>query len=67
MRRFLYENSLSIFFGVILVAALVGQALVGHDTYNQEQLAHHGETISLGRYLTSSAFGSAVMENWQSE
>jgi hypothetical protein len=67
LRRFLYENSLSIFFGMILVAALVGEALVGHDTYNQEQLAHHAETISLGRYLTSSDFGTAVMENWQSE
>jgi hypothetical protein len=67
LRRFLYENSLSIFFGVILIGALVGQAFVGHDEYNQEQLAHHGDTISLGRYLTSSAFGSAVMENWQSE
>jgi hypothetical protein len=67
VRRFLYENSLSIFFGAILVAALAGQALVGHDRYNDEQLAHHQETISLGGYLTSSAFGSAVMENWQSE
>jgi hypothetical protein len=67
LRRFLYENSLAIFFGVILVGALVGQALVGHDAYNQEQLTHDGEAISLGRYLTSSAFGAAVMENWQSE
>jgi hypothetical protein len=67
VRRFLYENSLSIFFGVLLLATLVGQALVGHANYNQEQLAHHSDAISLGRYLTSSAFGAAVMENWQSE
>jgi hypothetical protein len=67
VRKFLYENSLSVFFGVLLVATLVGQALVGHSVYNEEQLAHHDETISLGRYLTSSAFGAAVMENWQSE
>jgi hypothetical protein len=67
VRRFLYENSLSLFFFAILIAALVGQAFVGHDVYNQDQLAHHGETISLGRYVTSSAYGSAVMENWQSE
>jgi hypothetical protein len=26
-----------------------------------------GNTISLGRYLVSSSFGEAVMENWQSE
>jgi hypothetical protein len=67
VRRFLYENSLALFFGAILIAALVAQAIVGRDAYNEEQLAHRGETISLGRYLTSSAFGRAVMENWQSE
>jgi hypothetical protein len=67
VRKFVYENSLSLFFGFILVAALVAQAFVGHDAYNEEQLAHDGETISLGRYITSSAFGQAVMENWQSE
>ncbi len=67
LRRFLREQSLSLFFGVLLIAALVAQAIVGHDVFNEEQKAHGGETISLGRYLTSSAFGSAVMENWQSE
>jgi len=61
------ENSLSLFFGGLLAGALVGQAIAGHDAYNEEQLSHGGETISLGRYLTSSAFGQAVMENWQSE
>jgi hypothetical protein len=67
VRRFVYENSLALFFGSLLLIALVAQAIVGHDAYNEEQLAHEGETISLGRYLTSSAFGRAVMENWQSE
>jgi hypothetical protein len=67
VRRFLYENSLSIFFGVLLLGTLVAQALIGHANYNQEQLAHNSDTISLGRYVTSSSFGTAVMENWQSE
>jgi hypothetical protein len=67
MRRFLRENSLSIAFGLLLVAALVGQAIAGHNLYNEEQRAHGGDAISLGRYLTSSHFGQAVMENWQSE
>jgi hypothetical protein len=67
VRKFLYENSLALFFGAILLAALAAQAVVGHDVYNQEQLAHDGHAISFGRYLTSSAFGRAVMENWQSE
>jgi hypothetical protein len=67
LRGFVRENSLSLFFGALLVATLTGQAFVGHSAYNEDQLAHHGEAISLGRYLTSSAFGAAVMENWQSE
>jgi Domain of unknown function (DUF6766) len=67
MRRFLRDNTLSIFFLVIFVAALVGQAIAGHSLYNEEQLAHGEDTVSLLRYVTSSSFGQAVMENWQSE
>jgi hypothetical protein len=66
-RSFLRENSLSIAFGLIFLAAVGAQAIVGHRVYNQDELAHHGQTISLGRYLTSSDFGQTVMENWQSE
>jgi hypothetical protein len=61
------DNGLGLFFGTILLAALVGQALVGHSGFNHDQLAHQGATISLWRYLTSSSFGVDVMENWQSE
>jgi hypothetical protein len=67
MRRFLRDNSLSIFFLVIFLGALIGQAIAGHGLYNQEQLDHGGDTVSLWRYVTSSSFGQAVMENWQSE
>ena len=66
MRR-LRDHGLSLFFFAIFVLALVGQAIAGHEAYNNDQLEHGGETISLGRYLTSSSFGQAVMENWQSE
>jgi hypothetical protein len=67
LRRFVRENSLSLFFLVIFVSALGGQAIAGHQLYNQEQLAHDGATVSLWSYVTSSEFGNAVMENWQSE
>jgi hypothetical protein len=65
--RFLRDNSLSIVFLVIFLAALTGQALVGHGEFNHDQLLHHGDPISLGRYLTSSEFAVDVAENWQSE
>jgi hypothetical protein len=66
-RGFLYDNGLSLAFGLLFVGALVGQAFAGWDLFNEDQDRHASEHISLGRYLTSSHFGSAVMENWQSE
>jgi len=67
MRRFARENSLSLFFLTIFLLALAGQAIAGHNLYNEESLAHGESQISFWRYLTSSSFGQAVMENWQSE
>ena len=67
MKRFVRENSLSLFFLAIFLLALAGQAIAGHDLYNEEALAHRESQISLWRYLTSSSFGQAVTENWQSE
>jgi uncharacterized protein DUF6766 len=65
--RFLRSHSLSLFFLAIFIAALVGQALTGQDSFNHAQVAHHGEPISLGRYVTSSSYWADVLENWQSE
>jgi hypothetical protein len=67
VKQFLRHNGLSLFFGVLLLAALIGQAIAGHLDYNEDQRAHGGGTISLGRYVVSSSYGRAVMENWQSE
>lgn len=67
MRRFLRENSLSIFFGILFLAALLGQSLAGWKNYNAELLAHDDAPLTYGRYLYSSEFGAAIMENWQSE
>ncbi|HEY7620931.1 MAG TPA: DUF6766 family protein [Solirubrobacteraceae bacterium] len=65
--RFLRENSLSLVFLVIFLATLAGQAIAGHGQFNHEQILHHGDAISFGRYLTSSQFAADVAENWQSE
>lgn len=66
-REFVKENSLSLFFLAIFLLALAGQAIAGHNLYNEEALAHEESTISFWRYLSSSNFGQAVTENWQSE
>jgi hypothetical protein len=69
----LRDHSLSLFFLTTFVAALIGQAIAGHAEYNNEEIAHarllgeQPETLSLWRYVTTSDFGQAVMENWQSE
>jgi hypothetical protein len=65
--RFVRENSLSIFFLAIFLASLAGQAIAGHAQFNHDQILHHGDAISLGRYLTTSQFAADVAENWQSE
>jgi hypothetical protein len=67
VRRFIGDHSLSLFFLVIFLASLVGLAIAGHALHNDDAIAHHGETMSFWRYLRSSDFGNAVMENWQSE
>jgi hypothetical protein len=65
--RFLRENSLSLFFGVLFLASLGGQSVAGQRAFNAEQLEHGEEPVSWARYLLSSDFGQAVSENWQSE
>jgi hypothetical protein len=67
VRAFLRHNGLSIFFLVLFLGALVGQAFAGHADFNEDQLRHGDPTMSLGRYVVSSHFGVAVLENWQSE
>ncbi len=67
MRRFLKENGLGLFFAALFLATLVAQAFVGRADFNHQQAAHHGDPISLGRYVTSSDYVTDVLENWQSE
>jgi hypothetical protein len=67
MRRFFTFNSLSIVFLGIFLATVSAQAIAGHSKFNDDAMAHKEPPISFGRYVTSSSFGQAVMENWQSE
>ena len=67
MKRFLRENSLSLFFVTILLLALVGQSLAGRAEFNDQQLAHGQQAVSYLTYLATSDFAVDVAENWQSE
>ncbi|MCU1443677.1 MAG: hypothetical protein JWQ59_1827 [Cryobacterium sp.] len=67
MKSVLRDHGLSLGFGLIFLLALLGQALTGVALYNEEQLSHGLSEVSLGYYVTSSAFIVDVAENWQSE
>jgi hypothetical protein len=65
--RSLRGNGISLFFGAILLASLVGQSFAGLHQFNAEAIEHQSETYTWFRYVTSSEFGGDVLENWQSE
>jgi hypothetical protein len=67
MRRFIRENSLSVFFLSIFLLTLVGQSFAGQHNYNAVQDEHGQSQVSWWSYVTSTDFGGSVMENWQSE
>ena len=67
MRSWIRDNSLSLFFLILFLVTLLGQSIAGHFEYNDELQSHGDSPISWGRYVVSSHFGAAVMENWQSE
>jgi len=67
MPRFMRENSLTIVMTLLFLLALAGQTLTGWSVYNDDQHQHGSAAVSLPSYLTTSHFGEAVFENWESE
>lgn len=60
-------NSLSLFFALIFLLSLVGQAFVGTAFFNREQLSGGLEPVGVGDYVLSSSYWVDITENWQSE
>ena len=67
MRRLLRENGLSIVLVSAFMLFWVGQSIVGHREYNQEQVSHGEPAIGYRPYLTTAHFWEATTENWESE
>ena len=67
MRKFFYENSLTIVLLTITLVALAGQALTGWHQFNEQQQDFGQATIGLRTYLTTGHFIESVFENWESE
>jgi hypothetical protein len=64
---FARRHGISLFFGAILLAALIGQSFAGLHQFNADAVEHGSQTYSWLRFVTSSEFGGDVLENWQSE
>lgn len=67
MKSWFRQNGLSIVVLSIFVVLLVGQALTGWHSHNQDRLQQGAVALSLPSYLTSGHFGEATSENWESE
>ena len=67
LRRFLYENGLSVVLFGIFLACWALQILFGLRTYNAEQRDHQQAQVTLTKYLTTGHFIEATAENWESE
>ncbi|MCD6050445.1 MAG: hypothetical protein K0Q55_1848, partial [Verrucomicrobia bacterium] len=67
MKTFLRNNGLSIVLTGIFLLLLVGQALTGWKSHNEEQRDHGRAEMTFDIYLQSGHFWEAVFENWESE
>jgi len=67
MRRFLYENSLSLTMLGLFPLFLAGQSVAGWLTYNADQEDHHQAAVPYRAYLQTGHFFEAIFENWESE
>jgi hypothetical protein len=63
----LYQHSLSGVLFLLFLASFTLHALGGVREYNQEQLAHGGEALSLLAYVATARFWFESFQNWQSE
>ena len=67
MKKYLYQNSLSIVFLLFFVGSLGGQIICGIKEYNKELIEQGVVPVNMGQYLISGHFIEATFENWESE
>ncbi|MEL1244608.1 DUF6766 family protein [Flavobacterium sp. DGU11] len=67
MKKFLRNNSLSITFFILFVAALAAQVIFGLKEYNKELIEDGGAAVTIYQYFTSGHFVESTFENWESE
>ena len=67
LKRFLFENGLTLAALSLFLVSFAGQVAAGHRLYNDEQRQHGQAAVGLATYLTTGDFIEATAENWESE
>lgn len=67
MKKFFWENSLSLSFALLFILSLLGQAYFGYAEYLKELAEMSVEPVSGWAYLESGHFLQTTFENWESE
>jgi hypothetical protein len=67
MKKWIYNNSLSITFLLLFAAAIFGQVICGIKEYNKELAEEGAAAVSMAEYLISGHFIESTFENWESE
>ncbi len=67
MRKFLYENGLTLVLVLITVGLMTGHSVTGQREYNHDQRDHRQPEISWIEYVQTGHYVESVFENWESE
>ena len=65
IKKFLYDNGLSICLLALFVVCLIGQAFTGFFSYNDSLKAAKLATVGVLSFLASGTFLDGMMSNWQ--
>lgn len=67
MKRFFYNNGLSIVLFGLFLLSLTGQYLTGWKEFNDDRRQHQNPPVGLVKYVSEGYFIEATFENWESE
>jgi hypothetical protein len=67
MKRWLRNQSLSLFFIVFFLLTWIAQAVTGEKVYNDEMQEKGGSQVTFSEYLLTGHFFESTFENWESE
>ncbi len=67
MRKFIWNNSLSIVFLGLFALSMLGQTYTGFSEYNKDRKEQGLKGVPISSYLHSGHFIQSTFENWESE